>query len=331
MAKVSVIVPVYGVELYVERCVRSLLEQTLDDIEYLFIDDCTPDSSMNIVQNVINEYPQRANQVSFYKMPINSGSAAVRKYGMLLAKGEYVIHCDSDDYIELDMYASMYAMAKERNLDMVLCDFFASDDNHNIGCTQIFDSTSNSVFRLLLAGILHGSTCNKLVRRKIYVNNRIDYPVDNQWEDKALMVQLAFYSKSVGHLNRPLYHYCYNPKSLSNIQTITSIGRRYSQMKNNAELIISFLKRNDLMSEYEDEILLMKYNVRGCYDILVSEDKYYKIWRSIYPEIDQNIFKNKLFSLRNKVHYWLVYFRVYPFFFVIKYGKDYYRKVSGKL
>lgn len=330
MDKVSVIVPVYRAELYVERCVRSLMEQTLDDIEYLFIDDCTPDRSMDIIRDIVNEYPQRINHVKLYKMPINSGSAAVRKYGLSLAKGEYVIHCDSDDYIELDMYANMYAMAKGENLDMVICDFFNSGDNHDIKCTQYFDSSSNEVCRLLLAGILHGAMWNKLVRRDIYINNLIDYPIDNQWEDKALTIQFAFYSKYIGYVNRPLYHYYNNLKSLSNVQTIDAINRRYIQMKNNAELILRFLERNNLTSKYKDEILLMKYSVRGCYDILVDDDEYYKLWRSTYPEVDRNILKSRLLPLREKCRYLLVFFRFYYRFFIIKYGKDSYMRMSGK-
>ena len=97
MPKVSVIVPVYGVEKYVERCARSLFEQTLDDIEYLFIDDCTPDKSIEILKKVLKDYPQRNNQVIIHRMESNSGQAAVRKWGMLNSTGDYVIHCDSVD------------------------------------------------------------------------------------------------------------------------------------------------------------------------------------------------------------------------------------------
>ena len=81
MPKVSVIIPVYGVEKYIERCARSLFEQTLDDIEYLFIDDCTPDKSVDILKHVLEEYPQRKSQVVIHRMEKNSGQAAVRKWG----------------------------------------------------------------------------------------------------------------------------------------------------------------------------------------------------------------------------------------------------------
>ena len=199
MAKVSVIVPVYGVELYVARCVKSLMEQTLEDIEFLFIDDCTPDHSMDIIRYIVNEYPQRVNQVRYYKMPVNSGLPTVRRYGVQLAEGEYIIHCDSDDWVEPEMYASMYTMAKKGNLDMVVCDFYHSYDNQNIINTQKFDCVVDEVLRLLLSGKLHGATWNKLVRREVYDSNLIDYPIDNQWEDKALVIQLAFYSQHIGY------------------------------------------------------------------------------------------------------------------------------------
>ncbi len=104
MPKVSVIIPVYGVEKYIERCARSLFEQTLDDIEYLFIDDCTPDKSIEMLKQVLEDYPHRKPQVVIHRMEQNSGQAAVRKWGMQNAIGDYVIHCDSDDWVELTMY-----------------------------------------------------------------------------------------------------------------------------------------------------------------------------------------------------------------------------------
>ena len=81
MPKVSVIIPVYGVEKYIERCARSLFEQTLDDIEYLFIDDCTPDRSIEVLKSILEEYPNRKEQVIIHRMEQNSGQAAVRKWG----------------------------------------------------------------------------------------------------------------------------------------------------------------------------------------------------------------------------------------------------------
>ena len=111
MPKVSVIIPIYGVEKYIERCARSLFEQTLDDIEYIFIDDCTPDNSMIVLQSIIEKYRFRLDKekkvVRIEKMPSNSGLTAVRSHGMQLALGEYVIHCDSDDWVDRELYETM--------------------------------------------------------------------------------------------------------------------------------------------------------------------------------------------------------------------------------
>ena len=79
MPKVSVIVPVFGVEKYIERCARSLFEQTLDDMEFIFVDDCTPDCSIEILKDVLSSYPQRQVQTRIYRMPCNSGLHNVRK------------------------------------------------------------------------------------------------------------------------------------------------------------------------------------------------------------------------------------------------------------
>ena len=88
MPKVSVIVPVYNVAPYVERCARSLFEQTLDDLEILFVNDCTPDNSMDIIKGVLAEYPSRTAQTHMYDMPQNCGLAAVRRCGELKATGD---------------------------------------------------------------------------------------------------------------------------------------------------------------------------------------------------------------------------------------------------
>ena len=136
MPKVSVIIPIYGVEKYIERCARSLFEQTLDDIEFIFIDDCSPDKSVEILKTILDEYKQIINTrkwaISIEKMPINSGLPAVRKYGVKMANGEYIVHCDSDDWIDSRMLNKMYQKGKEYNADIVVCDYFKSDGNNKL-------------------------------------------------------------------------------------------------------------------------------------------------------------------------------------------------------
>ena len=90
--KVSVCIPVYGVEKYIERCARSLFEQTLDSMEYVFVDDCSPDNSIEIMQKVLEEYPHRQEQVKIIRHEVNQGVGAARNHAVAACTGNYIIH-----------------------------------------------------------------------------------------------------------------------------------------------------------------------------------------------------------------------------------------------
>ena len=107
MPKISVIIPVYNVEKYIERCVRSLFEQTLGEIEYIFVDDCTPDGSIAILRRIIEDYPERKPFVSIISHEQNKGLAIARRTGVNAACGEYVAFCDSDDWVDTNMYEKL--------------------------------------------------------------------------------------------------------------------------------------------------------------------------------------------------------------------------------
>lgn len=121
MPKVSVIVPIYNASAYIKQCAVSLFEQTLDDIEYIFIDDCTTDDSMEVLNECIEEYPNRKNRIKILKHAVNSGQAAARTTGMKAATGEYMIHCDPDDWVDQRMYSDMYYEAIKANADIAVC------------------------------------------------------------------------------------------------------------------------------------------------------------------------------------------------------------------
>ncbi|MEA4968038.1 MAG: glycosyltransferase family 2 protein, partial [Bacteroidaceae bacterium] len=102
--KISVIIPVYNAELYFEKCLRSLFEQTFGGIEFVFINDNTPDNSFNILENVLADYPDRKKQIKIINNKYNIGSGASRNIGLTVADGEYIVFCDSDDWCDLDLY-----------------------------------------------------------------------------------------------------------------------------------------------------------------------------------------------------------------------------------
>lgn len=302
MIKVSVIVPIYGVEQFIERCARSLFEQTLDNIEYLFVNDCTKDRSMEILHNVLKEYPHRALQTKIIDMPQNSGQAAVRKCGMEQATGEYVIHCDSDDWVEKDMYQIMYEKAKSEDLDIVWCDYYRSDAiNH-----KYMSMENNKKLRLM-----QGPVWNKLVKRSLYIENEIIYPTANKAEDGALMTQLSFWGKKRGYIAKPLYYYYINPDSICGQVSEEACLRKLSQEMENVELKINFLKREGVVNEYKDEILNWKYVARTNLYPIMHQRKYRKLWRNTYPEVNREYLLYNKLSFKTRIKMLLIYLGVY--------------------
>lgn len=165
MPKVSIIVPVYGVEKYIERCARSLFEQTLDGIEYLFIYDCTLDKSIEILKNVLEEYPQRKNQVKIVSHEKNMGLPIAIQSGLKVASGEYIIHCDSDDWVDVTMYEKMYNKAIEEGSDVVVCDFCRTD-GENKSSINIGAHTTDVKTFILNCLLQRHSLSNRGVRRR---------------------------------------------------------------------------------------------------------------------------------------------------------------------
>lgn len=136
---ISVIVPVYNTEKYIEKCARSLFSQTFDSIEYCFIDDCSDDNSISLVQNVLKEFPNRRAACKFIRNETNRGVASSRNAGLAIAEGKYIYFCDSDDYIDETMLEKMFLKAKSSLADVVLCDFYFSysDAKEYYECPQI--------------------------------------------------------------------------------------------------------------------------------------------------------------------------------------------------
>jgi glycosyltransferase involved in cell wall biosynthesis len=302
--KVSIIVPIYNVEQYIARCAISLFEQTLDSIEYIFIDDCSPDNSISVLNGIIENYPSRKTQIKIIRLSKNQGQAAVRKLGVLQATGEYIIHCDPDDWVDLDLYESLYNTAKEDDFDMVRCHFVRTDGCNETKCPELPADYYNNPLKLvssLLQGQSMTSLCDKLFRRKLY--DSIVYPVANMQEDAAMVVQLLVNCKKCKLLPKAGYHYFSNPESISKQIRIESFLSRFDDVKNNADLIFSFLNKKGLDKVFKNEIVCHKLNVRNHLLNILFSSKYYRIWSHTYPEIDKYVLINPLIQRDTKLYY----------------------------
>lgn len=302
MPKLSVIVPIYGTEKYIRRCVESLFNQTLDDIEFLFINDCTKDRSIEILHELLDEYPHRANCSRIINMKENSGLPSVRMHGIKLATGDYVIHCDSDDWVDCRMYEIMYTRAVREDLDLVWCDYYRSDGkNHKY------------ISLLVQPYLIQGPVWNRMVKRSVYTSNHIEYPIYNKAEDGALMTQISFYANKRGHINMPLYYYYINPNSICMQSSEEKCLKKLEEEIANTELRIRFLSINGKLIEYKDDIIMWKLAARKNLLPLLKMKKYRILWRNIYPEINSEIICNLKIPLRTKLGFIVGYLGLYRY------------------
>ena len=301
MIKVSVIIPIYNVEKYIERCARALFEQTLDKIEYVFVNDCTPDNSIEILKKTIEEYPSRKPFVQIVSTPQNSGLPTARKTGIPLTTGEYIAHCDSDDWPEPTMYEKLYNKAIEEDADIVYCDYFRSSDSKKVVINQ-----RNSSRQLMT-----GPIWNKLIKGSLCKDNYIIYPTANKAEDGALMVQYCYYARKISYVHEPLHNYYVNEQSMTQIMTEDKVIKRLHEEMTNIDLRIQFLHYHHAEDKYKDDIISWKYACKKNLLPFVHKDEYYKMWCEVYPEIDKEILLSKLLPLKSKILYFLVKSRLF--------------------
>lgn len=302
MPKVSIIIPVYGVEKYIERCARSLFEQTLDDIEYLFIDDCTQDKSVEILKRVLEEYPHRKSQVVIHRMEQNSGQAKVREWGMRNATGEYLIHCDSDDWVDMDMYRIMYEEAKRTDADIVMCGYKATDGVKVF--KECYHQQTNKAKLLSSLLILHESwsVWNKMCKRSLY-DSDIVYPTLAMGEDMVLTTQMVLNAQRIAVVNKALYNYFYNPNSITKVQSESSRYKHWKDSAENAKTVIAIFKKKGLEHKYANELLYLKFLQKILAGDFARKKKYSKEWLEMFQEINWKIFSNPFISKNGRMKF----------------------------
>ena len=204
--KLSVIVPVYGVEKYIARCAESLLRQDYADKELIFVDDASPDRSIAILQELLPHYPDR--QVTILRHSENRGLAAARKTGMEAATGEYIIHVDGDDYMEQDELRLLAWKAEETEADIIGMDFYFDWGERKKVYQGRWMENAQDYSRLVLSGATMPNMWAHMTRRQLIEQAGI-LPIEglDTGEDYLFVSKLCSYARRVAHVERPLYHY----------------------------------------------------------------------------------------------------------------------------
>lgn len=214
---VSILVPVYNVEAYIERCARSAFEQTYQDLEFIFVDDASPDSSINVLQQITAAYPERKNSIKIIRHDTNKGLAAARNTAVAACHGDFVIHVDSDDWLEPEAAEQLIRRQQETDADIV---YTRGNYLENQGSVKIDCRGWSTDREPLLLNILQdkATMCiwSKLIRRSLYTDHQIRCDErGSYYEDYQALSKLIYYSKTIACLDAYIYHYDRaNPNSI---------------------------------------------------------------------------------------------------------------------
>lgn len=227
--KLSIIVPVYGVEKYIDKCLNSLVKQSLKEIEVIVVNDGTKDNSQKIIDKYVKKYPDKIK--SYIKE--NGGQGSARNYGLKKATGEYIGYVDSDDFVEKDMYKKLYNKAKENNYDIVVCgNYNVSEDYQNKNIDTFINNYNTDLEKIFFGKM---AVWNKIYKRDILIKNKLEFKEKVWYEDLAFTLKAIMNSNTFAFIDEPLYDYLIREGSTMN----------NSNVQRNLEILDAF---NDILS-----------------------------------------------------------------------------------
>lgn len=298
---VSIVIPIFKVRNFIARCACSLFEQTLKDVEYIFVDDASPDDSIEILKSCTERYTERKSQIKILTHEQNKGLPAARNTGLTAATGEYVFHCDSDDFVEPTMLEEMYEAAKAKDADMVYCDFYLSFEKNERYMSNPNYETAEDMFKLgLLGGNMKYNVWNKLVRRSLYSDNDIWFPAGHGMGEDMTMIRLAACAKSIAYVPKAFYHYV---KLNSNAFSATMSDRHKVDIKFNVEQTMTFLE-DKFGNSLDKEIAFFKLNTKLPF-LITDDETQYEVWKEWWPDANKYICENKTQAFRTRLVQWL--------------------------
>lgn len=288
MPQVSVLIPIWNVEKYIERCLRSVFEQTVaDQAEFILVNDCSPDNSMKIAETVINDYPHLKNQIKVINHETNRGSAAARDTLLKNAAGKYFIFVDSDDWVEPNYLEELLNAAEREDADVVGCNLIMEWGNRSLIIKAPLLSDGKECVRKLLVGEIQGWLPVKLMKKEVIDSNPGDWWVEglDLTEDLFFSVQFFYYAHKIVCIDKELYHYRQDNNSSLSLQN------NLSEEKCN-QLIGIAAKTEEFLNKFTDifwqnllerkalikTVILMKIKK-------VDRNKYYQLYNSQFKAL----------------------------------------------
>lgn len=280
-ALISIIIPVYKVEKYLEKCIQSVINQTYKNIQIILVDDGSPDNCGKIC----DEYAERDQRIEVIHKS-NGGLSDARNKGLEIAKGEYIGFVDSDDYIEADMYEVLYNLLKQYNADVSICNFYTVSQekiaikNADNGIKEY--NRIEILKEILLDNNIQSYAWNKLYKKDLF--DEIKYPVGKKYEDIGTTFYLLEKCNKVVVTGKPEYYYINRQDSIVNNVTETTITdyieliiQRYDYIEENIKELSSYNKNylKRILKTAEQDIKSL--NKVGDYTKKKYEELYNKV------------------------------------------------------
>lgn len=284
---ITIVVPIYNVEQYLERCIKSIVSQTYENIEILLVNDGSPDNS----QKIMEKWGKKDKRIKcLYKE--NGGLSDARNYGIKRSKGKYICFIDSDDYIDKDYVKKLYYAIKENNAEISWCNIRTVNDN---GKTGTINQNEEDLWSFEMA-----SACNRLFLKDLFIKNDISFPKGLWYEDLATTPRLFFKAKKVVFVDSELYSYYYNSESITK-----TYCKRALDMKEVLEINYDFCQKNGLLEDkkiYEilEYIFLYSelntaFRISMADDLTIHDMKEFTYW---CESKFKNIYNNKIAKKR---------------------------------
>lgn len=310
--KLSIIVPVYGVEKYIDKCLNSLVKQSLKEIEVIVVNDGTKDNSQKIIDKYVKKYPDKIK--SYIKE--NGGQGSARNYGLKKATGEYIGYVDSDDFVEKDMYKKLYNKAKENNYDIVVCGNYNVSEDYQNKNIDAFINNYNTDLENIFFGKM--AVWNKIYKRDILIKNKLEFKEKVWYEDLAFTLKAIMNSNTFAFIDEPLYDYLIREGSTMNNSNV----QRNLEILDAFNDILSYIKHNK-KEEYFSKIEFLAIDhiyISAIVRVLKAEtddkvkretiNKLIDYMNTSFPNYKNNKYINTL-SKNRKIIYKLINIKMY--------------------